>query len=225
MALILSIETALDVCSVALHENGQLLHTLEISEPRSHASRLAPLIQQLNQLTGIALSRLTAIAVSAGPGSYTGLRIGISTAKGLCYALDIPFIALDTLDIMAQTARQLCEPNDWLCPVIDARRMDIYYKILDAQNRPLMPATAATLHESLFQPYFQQQQTICFVGNAAEKCKAFIRHPSARFLSEIHPAAAAMGEPAYRAWKTGRWQHAATFEPYYAKEFFTTLPR
>ncbi len=225
MARILSIETALDTCSVALHESGKLLHTLYIHTPRSHAAQLAPLIRQLCAEAGCPISSLNAIAVSAGPGSYTGLRIGVSTAKGLCFGLGIPLIAVNTLDIIAHRARQQCGIPAWICPVIDARRMDVFYKIIDPNGREEVPDTAATLSESLFQPYFDRNQTICFAGNGAEKCRTVVRHQLARFMSEILPTAPALGELAFGSWQAGQCQNAATFEPHYTKEFFTTLLR
>lgn len=222
MALILSIETALDICSVAIHKKGKLVIELEIREPRSHAAQLAVLIRQVCQQSAYSLSQMQAIAVSAGPGSYTGLRIGASTAKGLCYGLNIPLIAVDTLNVMAAETRHFCEADTWICPMIDARRMDVFYKLIDQQNREVLPASATTLHPSLFENYLNQGIKICFSGNAVEKCKTIVQHPLAHFIPDIYPRASMVGKLAYLKWIEGQAEDPAQFEPLYAKEFFTT---
>jgi tRNA threonylcarbamoyladenosine biosynthesis protein TsaB len=227
MARILSIETALDTCSVAIHENGALVLFLETRTPRSHAAQLAPLIQEVCTRTGSNLKQLSAIAVSAGPGSYTGLRIGAATAKGLCYALGTPLIAVNTLDVIAHQARPLCQSQSWICALIDARRMDVFYKVFDPLQRQVVPATAATLSEALFQPLLNPRQPICFAGNGAAKCQAIVQlqYPQAQFIPHIYPSATALGQLAFLEWQAGNVADAETFEPHYTKEFYTTLPR
>lgn len=222
MALILSIETALDICSVAIHEKGKLVGIMEIREPRSHAAQLAVLIREVCRKSSIPLNQMNAVAVSAGPGSYTGLRIGVSTAKGLCYGLNIPLIAIDTLDAMARKTQQYCSLGAWVCPMIDARRMDVFYKLIDERNQEVLSTSAATLHPSLFSDYFNKGISICFSGNAVEKCKTVVLHPQAIFISDIYPHASVVGELAYLKWCAGQTEDPARFEPVYAKEFFTT---
>lgn len=222
MALILSIETALDVCAVAIHNKGELVSTLEVCEPRSHAAQLAVLVREVCHQSGYSINQMQAIAVSAGPGSYTGLRIGVSTAKGLCYGLNIPLIAVNTLDVIARLTRQQCEAGTWVCPVIDARRMDVFYKLIDDRNQEELPTSAITLQPSLFEDYFNKGIRICFSGNAIEKCKTIIQHPLALFISGVYPRASMVGELAYSKWIEGHTEDPAQFEPVYAKEFFTT---
>jgi tRNA threonylcarbamoyladenosine biosynthesis protein TsaB len=222
MALILSIETALDVCAVAIHENGNLVRMLEVREPRSHAAQLALLIREVCKQSSHSLSHMQAIAVSAGPGSYTGLRIGVSTAKGLCYGLNIPLISVDTLDVIAQETRQHCPAETWVCPMIDARRMDVFYKLIDERHREVLQTSATTLHPLLFRDYLDQGITICFSGNAIEKCKTVVQHPRALFIPGIYPRVSVLGELAHSKWIKGITEDPARFEPVYAKEFFTT---
>lgn len=223
MALILSIETSMDVCSVAIHEKGKLLKVLEISTPRSHAAQLGVLIQKTCEEAACPPGKLHAIAVSAGPGSYTGLRIGVSTAKGLCYGLNVPLIAVNTLDVIARQTRHQYGTGAWLCPLIDARRMDVFCKLIDGNDREVIPTAAITLHPEHFRKYLDEGYPIVFSGNAAEKCKTVIKHPQALFISDIYPSATVLGELAFEKWSKGHLEDAAQFEPLYAKEFFTTV--
>lgn len=222
MALILSIETSLDVCAVAIHKQGILINTLEILTPRSHAAQLAVLIQKVCDQSSLSLRKIQAVAVSAGPGSYTGLRIGASTAKGLCYGLRIPLIAVNTLDIITREARQRCEAQVWICPLIDARRMDVFYKLVDEHDQEILPTSAATLQPEFLRQYLDEGRKICFAGNAAGKCRNVVQHTGASFISDIYPSATVLGELAFEKWKQNNWEDPALFEPMYAKEFFTT---
>jgi tRNA threonylcarbamoyladenosine biosynthesis protein TsaB len=222
MALILSIETALDICSAAIHENGILKAYSQIAEPRQHALRLAVLIRDIFHQAGCSPAQLSAVAVSAGPGSYTGLRIGASTAKGLCFGLSIPLIGVNTLDIIAHQARQVVSNATLYCPVIDARRMDVFFKITTPEGEEIVPVTATTLTGETFAGYLQEGQVLCFAGNGAAKCRQFVTTPQAVFLPDVHPRADALGELAFARWRINKTDNPATFEPAYAKEFFSS---
>src|ERR1043165_1652616 len=169
MSLILSLETSTSVCSVALHHEGRIVAASEIHIEQSHASKLAVLIDEVVKLSGHSMSALKAITISSGPGSYTGLRIGTSTAKGLCYALNIPLIAVDTLYLMAAQINGYNIANAMLCPMIDARRMEVYCFVTDAELQTLQPVEAKVIDESSFQNFLEQGQVI-FFGNGAAKC-------------------------------------------------------
>src|SRR6188508_2360835 len=139
MPLILSLETSTTVCSVAIHRGQNLLASAEVHIEQSHASKLAILIEEVRKLAGIELKELSAIAISSGPGSYTGLRIGTSTAKGLCYALNIPLISINTLEVLAHLMSSLNFNNSLLCPMIDARRMEVYCLLTDDKLNVIHP--------------------------------------------------------------------------------------
>lgn len=217
MALILSIETSASACSVALHKEGQLVHTIEIAEPQAHAGKLAVLIQELLKATSISPKDLTAVAVSAGPGSYTGLRIGTSVAKGLCLGLQIPLITIPTLLSMAHHVNQVSK-DKFLCPLIDARRMEVYTQIFDNHLTPVNDTEAVVVDSNSFRELLDTQQVL-FFGDGAEKCKSVINHPNAGFVDDVHPKAVFIGAVAWHDFKANRFADLVEFTPFYLKEF------
>lgn len=218
MPLILSLETSTDVCSVALHDGVTLLAAEEIHEPQVHASRLAPLIDSIRRKAGIALQDLSAVAVSEGPGSYTGLRIGTSTAKGLCYGLEIPLIAVGTLELLAFQASGDNPQKALLCPMIDARRMEVYCLVTDHQQRIIQPVAARVIDGSSFSELLATAPVL-FFGNGAEKCEAVITHENAIFREGVFPSAAMLGLMAEKKFREGQFEDLIAFKPFYLKEF------
>jgi len=226
MALILSLETATSVCSAALHDNGKLLASSEYHVPQSTASKLSVLIDQLFKLADIQPSQLSAVAVSAGPGSYTGLRIGVATAKGFCYALNIPLIAINTLELMTYQviAQHSFSDNALLCPMLDARRMEVYTLLSGADLKVIEPTEAKVIDELSYQSWLEKNK-ILFFGNGSDKCKEMIRHENAVFISSVTPSAAKLGEMAFQKFNLSRFEDLATYEPYYLKDFIVKKPK
>ncbi len=222
MSYILSIETSTPLCSVALHENGELRATCESQEDGVHGKKLTRLIEQTLQQAGIQANQLAAIAISNGPGSYTGLRIGLATAKGLCFGLDLPLIALNTLEIMAEAWDK--NNQSLLLPMIDARRMEVYAAILDPKNQVTIVETQAVILEpDTFQSI--NQKIIAF-GNGAMKWQETCQHPLIEF-SHDHPFPEAknMGQLAFKQFQTKTFAQIVTIEPNYLKEFMGTKPK
>jgi tRNA threonylcarbamoyladenosine biosynthesis protein TsaB len=223
MSLILSLETSTSVCSVALHQEGRILATSEIHKEQSHASKLAVLIDEVLKLADCTASQLSAVAISSGPGSYTGLRIGASTAKGLCFALNIPLISVDTLYLMAVQVNTMNLSNAMLCPMIDARRMEVYCLITDAELQVLQPVEAKVIDESSFGDFLQQGRMI-FFGNGAMKCEHLLQHAHALFLDKVFPSASMLGILAYEKFQREEFENLVSFEPFYLKEFLVKKP-
>jgi tRNA threonylcarbamoyladenosine biosynthesis protein TsaB len=233
MALILNLDTSTQICSVALALDGELLGLKESHEDKSHASLLAVFIKSILEENAKTISDLDAIAVSKGPGSYTGLRIGVSTAKGLAYASGIPFISIDTLTSMASGAihgNQLeneALSNDIplrFCPMIDARRMEVYTAIFDPYGEMIGPINAKIIQEDSFKDILEQYHLI-FFGNGADKCRDIIHHPNAIFLDGIETSARYMVSLAESAWQQKCFEDLAYFEPFYLKDFVATIPK
>jgi len=230
MALILSIDTSTSVCSVALSESGILVGHLEIYEHFSHAAKLTVLIEKLMAQSQFQFNQLSAIAVSCGPGSYTGLRIGISTAKGLCYALGIPLIAINSLKILCAGAlQQLALHNQsansvLFCPMIDARRMEVYTSVYDAQMNELEEVSAKIIAEGSFDNWLNQSP-IYFFGDGSAKCQQTITNSNANFLSDVFPLAKNMAQLAQTAFDAQQFVDVAYFEPFYLKDFVATTPK
>jgi len=223
MSYILSIETTTPLCSVALHKEGKLCFSCESQEDRVHGKKLTRLIEKTLNQSGIQLNQLSAIAISNGPGSYTGLRIGLATAKGLCFGLDIPLITLHTLEIMA-AAWEEKSSNKLLLPMLDARRMEVYATILDPKDGSTVLHTAAVILEpDTFQVI--DQQMIAF-GNGAMKWRETCQHSKIEF-SEAHPLPKArnMGMLAFKQFEKKAFAHIVTVEPNYLKEFMGTKPK
>lgn len=217
MGLILSIETAVSVCSVAVHDQGRLVGILEVVGENVHGRKLVPLIQGLLTHTGISKKDLKAVGVSKGPGSYTGLRIGISTAKGLAYALDIPLIGVDTLDAMAVGYLNGCLANDVIIPMLDARRMEVYAKVIAPDGQPLLESMPIVIDALSFREYLGEGRAF-FVGDACDKVSSVIKHSNAVFMNCL-PSARIVGELAYEKFLRQDFEDIAYFEPNYLKEF------
>jgi tRNA threonylcarbamoyladenosine biosynthesis protein TsaB len=219
MSLILSIETSTKVCSVALHRSGTLLASSQILIERSHSKFITVLIENLFSHSGENMSELDAVAVSKGPGSYTGLRIGVSTAKGICYALDKPLIAVGTLHSMAYKVNRLNHSGAILCPMIDARRMEVYCAIYDQQLSCLEEVNAKVIDENSFQDLLEKEK-ILFFGDGSQKCiKAFGKNKNAIFIDGVFPSAINIGALALKAFEEKKFEDVAYFEPFYLKDF------
>jgi len=226
MPTILSLETATNVCSVALTAERETLVNLNLSVNHAHSEKITLLISDCLRYAGLTWAHIDAIAVGKGPGSYTGLRIGVATAKGLCFALDKPLVAINTLESMAYQVANQIRGDYWMCPVIDARRMEVYCAIYDQHLRTILPTSAKVIDEQSFEEQLSQQ-SILFFGNGAAKCKPKLAgHPQALFARDIvHPSAKAVGILAEQAFSEGRFENLAYFEPFYLKEFVTTVAR
>jgi len=218
MAIILSLETSTDVCSVALHHNGLLIEQKIIREPQAHAAKLAPLIEDLVKISKFTFSDLNAVAVSSGPGSYTGLRIGTSTAKGICFAKNIPLIAVPTLEVLACAAVDRISNDDLICAMLDARRMEVYEQVYSKSLIPVSQVEAKVIESDSFSELLIGRK-VFFVGNGAEKCKPVINHPNAFFVDDIIPLASVLGSLAEKRFAIGKFEDLSAFEPFYLKQF------
>lgn len=225
MATILQLETATQVCSAALSKDGETIAVKELQANNIHAGSLTLFIQEVMQLAGINYSDLDAIAVSKGPGSYTGLRIGVSTAKGLCFALDKPLIGIGTLPMMA-SGFLTAEPgfDGLICPMIDARRMEVFTAVYNANLNPVEEVTAKIVNPESFLAYLDER-SITFIGDGADKCKSAIIHANAKFSIENFNSASNMSKLAYQAFKRSEFEDVAYFEPFYLKDFVLTTPK
>ncbi len=213
------------VCSVAVSHGGELIFECVECEGPSHAVKLPQFIEAALQAVKEHELTVNAIAVSSGPGSYTGLRIGVSTAKGLCYGLEVPLIAIDTLAVMAQAARKtLGRVEGLLVPMIDARRMEVYTTLFDRELNRLRPIEAMIIDAESFASELNQGP-LTFFGNGAEKCREVIQSENARFLNDIVPLATDMIALAQESYREGRFEDVAYYEPFYLKEFQATTPK
>ncbi len=222
--MILSIETSTFFCSVALHNQGKLLAELQLQVPQATASQLSVMIDQVSKLTGITPNQLEAVSVSSGPGSYTGLRIGVATAKGLCFGLGIPLIAIGSLPLLMQQVLPFNTNQYWLCPMLDARRMEVYTQLFSVNGQPQSEVHALVVDQSSFKDTLDHQG-ILFFGNGTGKCKETIQHPNAFFLPDVQPAAGKLGELAFQKFLQADFEDAAIFEPFYLKEFIAKKPK
>jgi tRNA threonylcarbamoyladenosine biosynthesis protein TsaB len=218
MPVILSLETSTDVCSVALHDSKTLLAKAEIHEPQSHAARLGPLIDEVTRKANISLRQVRAVAVTEGPGSYTGLRIGTSTAKGLCYALDIPLIAVGSLHLLTFQGNNSNASHALLCPMIDARRMEVYCLVADHTMRIIEPVSARVIDAKSFAELLERNKML-FFGNGSKKCREVITHPNAVFINDVYPMASSLGMMAEEKFSRGEFEDLINFKPFYLKEF------
>ena len=229
MSLILSIETSTKVCSVALHKQGILVVHDEIIAEKSHAENLTILTKNIISGSGFNFNQINAIAISKGPGSYTGLRIGTSTAKGLCYALEKPLIAINTLQAMAyEISNQksaICNlQSAILCPMLDARRMEVYYAMFNASNEFIKDTSAEIMDEFSFNDVLSASK-VFFFGEGMDKCKPILsKHENAIFIDDIFPSAKNIGYLATSRYKENDFEDAAYFEPFYLKEFLAKTP-
>jgi tRNA threonylcarbamoyladenosine biosynthesis protein TsaB len=224
MTKILSIETATDVCSVAILEDKRLVAQQELYVPRSHASRLAVMIDDMLKKSGVQANELDAVAVSKGPGSYTGLRIGVSTAKGFCYSLDLPLIAVNTLSSMVKRAIKSSPGFNYYIPMLDARRMEVYTMVSDSDGEEVEVTHAAILNEASFRSVLNKGRCL-FIGDGAKKASMLIKHPNATFQPSLVPGARETGERAFELYKEGKFEDVEKFEPFYLKDFVATMPK
>lgn len=231
MALILNIETSTEVCSVSLSKNGETLYLKESTEGLNHAELTTVFIEDLFKENNIDIKTIDAVAVSKGPGSYTGLRIGVSVAKGLCYALNIPLISVNSLEALAvHTAENAAgfssEPAENLlfCPMIDARRMEVFTALYDGKGQPIKPVSAEII-ESGFLSDILEKQPVLFFGNGAGKCKEKIQHPNACFAGPEKTSAQFMQKISEHKYNNREFENVAYFEPFYLKNFVATIPK
>ncbi len=218
--VILNIETSTSVCSVAITQDGKPIITRVNTDGQNHAKLLPVFIEQcLGECRAQGLL-LDAVALSQGPGSYTGLRIGTATAKGVCYGLNIPLIPIDTLQVMCQAAsiNYPLSTISYYCPMIDARRMEVYCALYDSEGKRLTEVEAKVIDEHSFEDLLAEQP-VAFFGDGAAKCKAVITHPNALFINDIVPLASYMGELAEKAYSEKQFADVAYFDPFYLKEY------
>jgi tRNA threonylcarbamoyladenosine biosynthesis protein TsaB len=214
--IILNLETTTKNCSVAVSVDGELLELKEINEGSyAHAEFLNPFIDEILQTAGLKFSDISAVAISKGPGSYTGLRIGVSAAKGLCFALDIPLIAIETLEILAKSIPIL---QGFIVPILDARRMEVYRAVYDSKYKIISPTDAIVISTDTLDALLEKGE-VHFVGDAVEKCKPLIQHPNAVFHENTFPSAKDLCLPAYQRFLNNTFEDVAYFEPYYLKDF------
>ena len=253
MERIILIETSTALCSVALAEDGAVTAYRESSEPKAHASLTAVFVQEVLAERGVTLADCDAVCVSMGPGSYTGLRVGVSTAKGLCFGSGKPLLAVGTLDTLVAQAGEIpgqagndgSSPYSFLIPMIDARRMEVYaavfspiisdkaYSVIssEAEGRveksllytQITETAPAIIDENSFAEYLEQGPVL-FIGDGAGKCADVIKHPNAHFC-QCHPKASSMLSPALEALRAGNFKDVAYFEPFYLKEFVATVSK
>jgi tRNA threonylcarbamoyladenosine biosynthesis protein TsaB len=226
MALILHIETSTEVCSVALSRDGNVLFSKIENEGPSHAALIGPFIDEAMRVAENAGLKLDAVSVSSGPGSYTGLRIGVSAAKGVCYALQIPLIAIPTIDLIADMCIRKFELTDdsLIRPVLDARRMEVYTGLFGKDGSCLEKTNALVVKEDTFEKELSGN-VVLFAGNGASKLRKFINSENARFVEDLSPLAEAMMPLAEKAYSDSCFVNVAYFEPFYLKEFIATVPR
>ena len=229
MDKIILIETSTALCSVALAENGVVTAYRESSAPKAHASLTAVFVQEVLSERGLDLGDCDAVCVSKGPGSYTGLRVGVSTAKGLCFGSGRPLLAVGTLDtLVAQTEGEY----KYIIPMIDARRMEVYAAVFEIATPPagtrndarqITETAPVIVDENSFAEYLEQGPCL-FIGDGAGKCADVIKHPNAQFC-QCNPKASAMLSPAMKAYNEKRFEDVAYFEPFYLKEFVATVSK
>ena len=228
--MILCLETATNLCSVALCDNAGVVSLRESDESKSHASMLTVFIEEIFKHNGIRARDLSAVAVSKGPGSYTGLRIGVSVAKGIAYAATIPLIATETTLSMFWGIRDNhsfgteSDANSLFCPMLDARRMEVYYAIYDSKGNKIKEISAEVINETSF-VNIPQSQKIIFFGDGALKCKEVINRKNALFATDFSISASHMYKPVLTAYNDHKFENVAYFEPLYLKDFITSRPR
>lgn len=218
MSLVLNIETATKNCSVSLAKNGETILCKETAnEGYSHAEKLHIFIEEVLKETNTNFQELKAVAVSKGPGSYTGLRIGVSAAKGICYALNIPLISVDTLEILA---KQVTTDNGIIVPMLDARRMEVYSAVFDINHNKLMEVQAEVLTN---ESYSEIEEQVYFIGDCQEKCKSVLIKDNFHFVSNIvFPSANEMSFLSHKKFINQEFEDVAYFEPFYLKDFMLT---
>jgi len=224
MPNIILIETATSLCSTALVQGEEIIQYRESSEPRAHASQTAVFIKDMLDSAGLRASDCQAVCISSGPGSYTGLRVGSSSAKGLCLGAGLPLIAVGTLDILAQKAishNLLPQGCKYIVPMVDARRMEVYCAIYKADGSRITEVQPQIINSSSFQDILQEGPVL-FIGDGAQKCNSVLDGGNA-FFAQCCPDARAMLVPALAAYKEKRFENTAYFEPFYLKQYVATV--
>ena len=224
MPTILHIETTTEICSALLSCNGEMLIEKVCLKPQSHASKLPVFLQEIIDFARQNNQMPNAVAVSAGPGSYTGLRIGISSAKGLCYGFGIPLIALDTLKVIANAAKKIIDEKTLFCPMIDARRMEVFTSLFDENLQNILQTEPKIIDENFLKNELEKSK-IVFCGNGSKKCQEIIKHKNSVFLEDIFPLSINMICDAEKKFSDKNFENTAYFEPFYAKEFMATQPK
>ena len=226
MACILHIETSTQVCSVAVSEDSHVIFQLEDHSGPNHAERLGSMVDEALSFTDNHAIPFDAVAVSCGPGSYTGLRIGVSMAKGICYGRNLTLIAVPTLELMCVPVllREMVEENALLCPMIDARRMEVYAGIYDRALKEVRPVGADVVDAETYKQWLDERP-VYFFGNGAAKCMETINHPNAHLIEGIEPLAKWMQPLAERRLLNGQTEDVAYFEPFYLKDYVAKMPK
>lgn len=228
MATIISIETSTEVCSVSLSQNGKNVWEKKNMEGQNHSTLLAPFLQEMQSYIKENNLKVDAVAVSSGPGSYTGLRIGVSTAKGLCYGMDIPLLSIDTLKVITMSALHTLNNaniNDetYFCPMIDARRMEVFTQMFRGDYAPLSVAEALIVDETAFADI---SENIHLIGDGALKCKTVLTDVKFIFHEQVvYPSANEMSRLSYKKYVENTFEDVAYFEPYYLKDFMLTTKK
>ncbi len=219
------IDTSTALCSVALSQNGIIKAYRESEGGKSHASLTTPFVKEVLDELGLTVRDCDGVCVSSGPGSYTGLRVGVSTAKGLCFGADIPLFAVSTMDILSEMGKD--ENFPIIIPMIDARRMEVYsavYKVFSPNNiERITPIEPVIIDENSFSEYLASSQVL-FIGDGVEKCENILTSPNAHF-HQCAPTARAMGRLAQRLYDNNKKENVAYFEPFYLKDFIATVSK
>lgn len=227
MSCILNIETSTDVCSVAISDNGQVVFNKEDHSGPNHAVKLGVYVDEALSFIDAHGIPLEAVAVSCGPGSYTGLRIGVSMAKGICYGRNVKLISIPTLELMAVPVllgEHPAEEDALIVPMLDARRMEVYAKVMDRALKEVRPIQADIVDAETYKEYLDRG-TVYFFGNGAEKCMEVINHPNARLVKGIEPLAKNMAPLAEKRFVEGKFEDVAYFVPFYLKDFVAKMPK
>lgn len=223
----MNIETSTDVCSVAISDNGQVIFNKEDHSGPNHAVKLGVYVDEALSFIDAHGIPLEAVAVSCGPGSYTGLRIGVSMAKGICYGRDVKLISIPTLELMAVPVllgEHPAEEDALIVPMLDARRMEVYAKVMDRALKEVRPIQADIVDAETYKDYLDRG-TVYFFGNGAEKCMEVINHPNARLVKGIEPLAKNMAPLAEKRFVEGKFEDVAYFVPFYLKDFVAKMPK
>ncbi|SNR17517.1 tRNA (adenosine(37)-N6)-threonylcarbamoyltransferase complex dimerization subunit type 1 TsaB [Tenacibaculum jejuense] len=219
MALILNIETSTKNCSVCIANQGKVIYHKELHDINySHAEKLHPFILDVVEKSGVSINDLDAVAVSKGPGSYTGLRIGVSAAKGLCFALNKPLISIGTLNALAHSID--VKEDAHIIPMLDARRMEVYSAVYTNENLEIREVKAEIIDENSFEEYTDKK--VYLIGDGSEKCKEVLKHANFIFIEDKHPSSIQMAELSYIKYKKNDIEDVAYFEPFYLKDFMVT---
>jgi len=228
--MIICLETSTSLCSVALCDKDGVVAVRESDESKSHASLLSVFINELLSAAGLKASELEAVAVSKGPGSYTGLRIGVSTAKGICYAASVPLIGIETTLSMFHgitdtiKSRYGTDRTSLFIPMLDARRMEVYYSILASDGKIVKEISAKIIDENSFRDIPENIRILIF-GDGSSKCIKVSERGNIKFAEEFRISATHMYEPAYKAFREQHFEDVAYFEPFYLKDFITSRPK